>query len=393
MVVEESEKEVDSDLLSDARSRPGPAEAGDRVICCDMCDHDKDGYIVIGILLLPDERLYLRSGYHQLRVHEDDIPKTAFQTRYGYFEFTIMPFGLTNAPAVFMDLMNRVFKPYLDKFIIVFIDDILIYSKSKEEYEVHLRLVLKLLKKEKLYAKFSKCEFWLQEVHFLGHVVNQNGIHVNPSKIEVVKNWKALVAKPLASLTQKIRKYEWAKEQEESFQTLKDNLCDTPIFSLPDGSKEERDNRNATWPEPTNVKEGRWRSWWKIYFAVLVDIAEGIENTAKTCVLLIILKWMDKVSVPLRFEGYVESCRSHVLWAEIREIQSIGPELVQETTNKKYLADTNPHVHLEEIKVDKTLRFVKEPVEIIEREVKSLKCSRNPIVKSIRTRSEVMRIS
>ncbi|GJW83737.1 putative reverse transcriptase domain-containing protein [Tanacetum coccineum] len=129
-------------------------------------------------------KIDLRSGYHQLRVHEDDIPKTTFRTRYGHFEFTIMPFGLTNAPAVFMDLMNQVCKSYLDKLVIVFIDDILIYSKSKEEHKVHLRLVLELLKKEKLYAKFSKCEFWLQEVHFLGHVVNQNGIHVDPSKIE-----------------------------------------------------------------------------------------------------------------------------------------------------------------------------------------------------------------
>ncbi|GKE05754.1 putative reverse transcriptase domain-containing protein, partial [Tanacetum coccineum] len=102
-----------------------------------------------------------------------------------------MPFGLTNAPAVFMDLTNRVCKPYLDKFVIVFIDDILIYSMTKEDHEVHLRLVLELLRKEKLYAKFSKCEFWLQEVHFLGHVVNQIGIHVDPSKIDVVKNWKA----------------------------------------------------------------------------------------------------------------------------------------------------------------------------------------------------------
>ncbi|GJT61493.1 putative reverse transcriptase domain-containing protein, partial [Tanacetum coccineum] len=136
-------------------------------------------------------KIDILSGYHHLRVHEDDIPKTAFRISYGYFEYTVMPFRLTNAPAVFMDLMNRVCKPYLDKFVIVFIDDIFIYSKSKEEHEVHLRLVLELLKKEKLYAKFSKCEFWLQEVHFLGHVVNQNGIHVDPSKIEMVKNWKA----------------------------------------------------------------------------------------------------------------------------------------------------------------------------------------------------------
>ncbi|GJW14581.1 putative reverse transcriptase domain-containing protein [Tanacetum coccineum] len=131
-------------------------------------------------------KIDLRSEYHQLRVHEDDIPNTAFRTRYGHFEFTVMPFRLTNAPSVFMDLMNRVCKPYLDKLVIVFIDDILIYSKTKEEHEVHLKLVMDLLMKEKLYAEFSKCEFWMQEVHFLGHVVNQNGIHVDLSKIEAV---------------------------------------------------------------------------------------------------------------------------------------------------------------------------------------------------------------
>ncbi|GJV93703.1 putative reverse transcriptase domain-containing protein [Tanacetum coccineum] len=145
------------------------------------------------VLLGPafSRKIDLRSGYHQLRVHEDDIPKTAFRTRYGHFEFTVMPFGLTNALAIFMDLMNRVCRPYLDKFMIVFIDDILIYSKTQEEHVEHLRLVLELLKKEKLYAKFSKCEFWLREVQFLGHVINGNGIHVDPSKIEAVKNWKA----------------------------------------------------------------------------------------------------------------------------------------------------------------------------------------------------------
>ncbi|GJV34678.1 putative reverse transcriptase domain-containing protein [Tanacetum coccineum] len=121
-------------------------------------------------------KIDLRSGYHQLRVREEDIPKTAFRTRYGHFEFTVMPFGMTNAPAIFMDLMNRVCKPYLDKFVIVFIDDILIYSKSEEEHEVHLKTILDLLKTEMLYAKFSKCEFWLKEVQFLGHVVNRERI-------------------------------------------------------------------------------------------------------------------------------------------------------------------------------------------------------------------------
>ncbi|GJS59803.1 putative reverse transcriptase domain-containing protein [Tanacetum coccineum] len=135
-------------------------------------------------------KIDLQYGYHQLRVCKEDIPKTAFMTRYRHFEFTVMPFGLTNTSAVFMDLMNRVCKPYLDKFVIVFIDDILIYSKSKEEHKVHLRLILLLLEIEKLYGKFSKCEFWLQEVRFLGHVANSEGIHVDPSKIEPIKNWK-----------------------------------------------------------------------------------------------------------------------------------------------------------------------------------------------------------
>ncbi|GKB63462.1 putative reverse transcriptase domain-containing protein [Tanacetum coccineum] len=129
-------------------------------------------------------KIDLRSGYHQLRVRDEDIPKTAFRTRYEHYEFQVMPFGLTNAPAVFMDLMNRMCKPYLDKFVIVFIDDILIYSRNKEEHGDHLRIILELLKKEKLYAKFSKCDFWISIVQFLGHVIDSQGIHVDPAKIE-----------------------------------------------------------------------------------------------------------------------------------------------------------------------------------------------------------------
>ncbi|GJZ14073.1 putative reverse transcriptase domain-containing protein [Tanacetum coccineum] len=124
-------------------------------------------------------KIDLRSGYHQLRVRERDIPKTAFRTRYGHYEFQVMPFGLTNAPAVFMDLMNRVCKPYLDKFVIVFIDDILIYSRNEEEHASHLRIILELLRKEKLYAKFSKCDFWIHIVQFLGHLIDNQGLHVD----------------------------------------------------------------------------------------------------------------------------------------------------------------------------------------------------------------------
>ncbi|GJX72724.1 putative reverse transcriptase domain-containing protein [Tanacetum coccineum] len=134
-------------------------------------------------------KIDLRSGYHQLRVREENILKTAFRTRYGHYEFQVMPFGLTNAPTIFMDLMNRVCKPYLDKFVIVFIDDILIYSKNKKEHEEHLKAILEWLKKEELYAKFSKCEFWLPKVQFLGHVIDSQGIHVDPAKIESIKDW------------------------------------------------------------------------------------------------------------------------------------------------------------------------------------------------------------
>ncbi|GJV31479.1 putative reverse transcriptase domain-containing protein [Tanacetum coccineum] len=161
-------------------------------------------------------KIDLRSGYHQLRVREEDIPKTAFRTRYGHYEFQVMPFGLTNAPAVFMDLMNRVCKPYLDKFVIVFIDDILIYSKNKKEHEEHLKAILELLKKEELYAKFSKCLAGYYRRFIEGF-----------SKI----------AKPMTKLTQKKVAFTWGDKQEAAFQTLKNKLCSAPILALFQGAE------------------------------------------------------------------------------------------------------------------------------------------------------------
>ena len=182
-------------------------------------------------------KIDLRSGYHQLKVHEADIPKTAFHIRYGHYEFTVIPFGLTNALAAFMDMMNRICKPYLHKFVIVFIDDILIYSKPLEDHVIHLRILLELLCLEKLYAKFSKCEFWLLEIQFLGHVINANSIQVDPVKIEAVSKWEipkspievrrflglagyyrrfikdfSRIAVPLTTLTRKTEKYEWGSK-------------------------------------------------------------------------------------------------------------------------------------------------------------------------------------
>nr|GEV77064.1 hypothetical protein [Tanacetum cinerariifolium] len=168
-------------------------------------------------------KIDLRSGYHQLKVREEDIPKTVFRTCYGHYEFQVMSFGLTNTPKVFMDLMNRVCKSYLDRFVIILIDDILIYSKSIKEHEGHLKLILRLLKKEELYAKFSKCEFWLSKVQFLGHVIDSEGIHVDPAKIESIKDWAV--------------KFDWGEKAKAAFQLLKQKLCSALILALPEGSE------------------------------------------------------------------------------------------------------------------------------------------------------------
>ncbi|RVW60053.1 Retrovirus-related Pol polyprotein from transposon 17.6 [Vitis vinifera] len=201
------------------------------------------------------------SGYHQLRVRGEDVPKTAFRTRYGHYEFLVMPFGLTNAPAAFMDLMNRVFKPYLDQFVVVFIDDILVYSRSREEHEGHLSIVLQTLRDKQLYAKLKKCEFWLDRISFLGHVVSNDGISVDPGKVDAVANWRrpstvteirsflglagyyrrfiegfSKIALPLTKLTQKGVKFEWSDDCECSFQELKNRLVSAPILTIPSGS-------------------------------------------------------------------------------------------------------------------------------------------------------------
>ncbi|KAA0066266.1 pol protein [Cucumis melo var. makuwa] len=198
-------------------------------------------------------KIDLRSGYHQLRIKDEDVPKTAFRSRYGHYEFIVMSFGLTNAPAVFMDLMNRVFREFLDTFVIVFIDDILIYSKTEAEHEEHLRMVLQTLRDNKLYAKFSKCEFWLKQVSFLGHVVSKAGVSVDPAKIEAVTGWTrpstvsevrsflglagyyrrfvenfSRIATPLTQLTRKGVPFVWSKACEDSFQTLKQKLVTAP---------------------------------------------------------------------------------------------------------------------------------------------------------------------
>jgi ribonuclease HI len=208
-------------------------------------------------------KIDLRSGYHQLKIKESDIPKTAFVTRYGQYEFTVMSFGLTNAPAYFMNLMNKVFMDELDKFVVVFIDDILIYSKSAAEHEQHLRVVLEKLRTHRLYAKFSKCEFWLEKVAFLGHILTAEGVSVDPEKVEAVSNWRqptnvgeirsflglagyyrrfiegfSKIARPMTELLKKEKKFVWTEACEKSFQELKKRLTTAPVLTLPDNQRD-----------------------------------------------------------------------------------------------------------------------------------------------------------
>nr|AAV43974.1 putative polyprotein [Oryza sativa Japonica Group] len=280
----EVKKQVD-DLLQKGYIRPSTSPWGAPVIFVEKKDHTqrmcvdyralnevtiKNKYPLPRIDDLFDQlegatvfsEIDLRSGYHQLRIREEDIPKTAFTTRYGLFECTVMSFGLTNALAFFMNLMNKVFMEYLDKFVVVFIDDILIYSKTKEEHEEHLRLALEKLREHQLYAKFSKCEFWLSEVKFLGQVISSGGVAVDPSNVESVLSWKqpktvseirsflglagyyrrfienfSKIARPMTRLLQKEVKYKWTEDCEQSFQELKKRLVTAPVLILPDSRK------------------------------------------------------------------------------------------------------------------------------------------------------------
>jgi hypothetical protein len=207
-------------------------------------------------------KIDLRSGYHQLKIRASDIPKTTFITRYHLYEYTIMSFGLTNAPTYLMYSMNEVFMEYLDKFVVVFIDDILIFSKNEEEHDKHLRLVLQKLRENQLYAKLNKFEFWLKEVSFLGHIISEGGIYVDPSKVKDVlscntpqnvsdiRNFLGLagyyrrfiegfskISKPMTELLAKGKTFEWMPRHEASFQELKKRLTTAPIITMPDMEK------------------------------------------------------------------------------------------------------------------------------------------------------------
>ena len=199
-------------------------------------------------------KIDLRSGYHQIRLDKNSIPYTAFRTRYGHFEFLVLPFGLTNAPATFMNLMNDIFKEHLDVFVIVYLDDILIYSKTWKEHLEHIKTVLKILRKERLFGKISKCVFGVTEVEYLGHIISQDGIAVDPHKVTAVMEWPvpknkqqvqsflglvnyyrrfikgcSLIAKPLTELTKNVP-FDWKQDKKDAFEALKRIICSAPVL-------------------------------------------------------------------------------------------------------------------------------------------------------------------
>jgi hypothetical protein len=217
----------------------------------DLFDHMKGSAVF--------SKIDLRSGYHQLRIKEGDIPKTAFRTRFGHYEFVVVPFGLTNAPAVFMSFMNDIFWKYLDRFVQVFLDDILIYSRNEREHEEHLQIVLSCLRKNKLYGNLSKCSFFQKEIHYLGHIISGEGISVDPEKVKAIVKWLepknahevrsfmgragyyqrfvegfSKIVKPITTFQCKGVKYEWTEECNSAFIELKRLLTSAPILRVPD---------------------------------------------------------------------------------------------------------------------------------------------------------------
>nr|GEX60217.1 putative reverse transcriptase domain-containing protein [Tanacetum cinerariifolium] len=337
-------------------------------------------------------KIDLRSGYHQLRIKEEGILITAFKTRYGHFEFQVMPFGLSSAHAVFMDLMNRVCKPYLGKFVIVFIDDILVYSKDEEEHRRHLKIILELLKKERLYAKFSKCDFWLDSVQFLGHVIDRSGVQVHPAKIEAIKSWaapntpteimetllygtKCVVFTDHKSLQYILNQKELNLRQQRWIELLSDYDCEIRYhpgkanFVADALSWKERDNRQKSYADRR---------------------ARSLEFEVGDMVLLKVSPWKGTVHFGKREKlspRYIRPFRiiardglvayTLELPEELKGVHSIFHVL----NLKKCLAKGDIVILMNKIQLDDKFHTIKEPVNVIDRKVKRLKQSRIPIVK------------
>ena len=284
-----------------------------------------------------------------------DVSKTTFRTRYGHYEFLVMPFGLTNAPAAFMDLMNKVFHPYLDQFIVVFIDGILVYSKDAQDHEQHLRMVLQILREKNLFAKLSKCEFWLKEVSFLGHIVSAEDIRVDPAKIEAIVNWKlprnvtevrsflslvgyyrrfvkgfSVIASSLTKLLRKRVKFEWDDKFQLSFDQLKKILVEATVLTQPTPGREY-----ALYSDASKIGVGCvLMQDGKVVAYASRQMKPYEQNYPTHDLKLAAVVFALKI---WRHYLYGEKCRTPVCWTELNKHKVIGHEIEKETEEKVWI--------------------------------------------------------
>nr|GFA68493.1 hypothetical protein [Tanacetum cinerariifolium] len=316
--------------------------------------------------------------------------KTAFKTRYGHYEFQVMPFGLTNTPAVFMDLMNRVCKPYLDRFVIVFIDDILIYSKNEKEYKEHLKAILELLKKEKLYAKFSKCEFWIPKASPKTSTEIRQFLGLAGYYRRIIEGFLK-ISKSMRKLTRKGIKFDLGEKEENAFQSIKQKLCSALILALPEGSEDfvvycdashkggmiRRDiTKEKLEPCAYGTLCLNGRSWLPCYG----DLRSVIMHESHKLKYFIHLG-SDKMYEVMKMLYWEPNMKANIAMLELPQELSRVHHTFHVSNLKKCYADEPLVMPLEGIHVDDRLKFVEEPVEIMEREIKRLKQSWIPLVK------------